>query len=44
MFGVLPFTVCVIMHYHYHDLIPWYVWVFAIFLTLGDHVVKFKKA
>ncbi len=44
MLGALPFTVCVILHYYCHVPIPWYVWVFSIFLSLSDHVVKFKKA
>jgi len=44
MLGSLPFAICVIMHYHYHDAIPWYIWVFAVFLSFSDHVVKFKKA
>jgi len=44
MLGTLPFVVCVVMHYHYHDWIPWYVWVLAIFLCFTDHVVKYKRA
>jgi len=30
MFGGLLLVVCVILQFHYHDSIPWYLWVFAV--------------
>jgi hypothetical protein len=30
MFGGLLFVVCVILQFHYHDTIPWYIWVLAL--------------
>lgn len=27
---VLLFVVCVILQFHYHDPIPWYIWVLAL--------------
>ena len=32
MLGGLLFVVCVILQYHYHEPIPWYIWVPA---TIG---------
>ena len=29
MLGSLLFVVCVILQYHYHDSLPWYIWVVA---------------
>jgi hypothetical protein len=29
MFGGLLLVVCVILQFHYHDSIPWYIWVVA---------------
>lgn len=29
MLGSLPFIVCVVLQFHYHDSIPWYIWVVA---------------
>jgi len=26
MFGGLLFVVCVVMQFHYHDTLPWYIW------------------
>jgi hypothetical protein len=34
MFGGLLFIVCVILQFHYHDPIPWYIWVFALIAQL----------
>jgi CDP-diglyceride synthetase len=30
MLGGLLFVVCVILQFHYHDTIPWYIWVLAL--------------
>jgi hypothetical protein len=35
-FGVLPFIVCVVLRYHYHDSIPWYVWLITLVMWLAD--------
>jgi len=43
MLGSLPFAVCIVLHYHYHEGIPWYVWIFTIFLCFTDHAVKLKR-
>jgi len=29
MFNGLLLVVCVVLQFHYHDPIPWYLWVFA---------------
>jgi hypothetical protein len=44
MLGSLTFALCVFLHYHYHDPIPWYIWVFAIFLSFSEHAGKFREA
>lgn len=31
MLGGLLLVVCVILQFHYHDSIPWYIWVLALF-------------
>jgi len=30
MLGSLLLVVCVILQFHYHDPIPWYIWVLAL--------------
>jgi len=30
MLGGLLFIVCVVLQFHYHNPIPWYIWVFAL--------------
>jgi hypothetical protein len=30
MFGGLLLAVCVILQFHYHDSIPWYLWAVAV--------------
>ena len=30
MLGGLLLVVCVILQFHYHDSIPWYIWVLAL--------------
>ena len=32
--GSLLFVVCVILQFHYHDPIPWYIWVLALIAQL----------
>lgn len=34
MLGGLLFVVCVILQFHYHDSIPWYIWAFAVLAQL----------
>jgi hypothetical protein len=34
MLGGLLFVVCVILRFHYHDPIPWYIWVLALIAQL----------
>lgn len=34
MLGGLLFVVCVILQFHYHDTIPWYIWVLALIAQL----------
>jgi hypothetical protein len=29
MLGGLLFIVCVVLQFHYHDSIPWYIWLVA---------------
>lgn len=43
MFGGLLFAVCVFLRFHYHDWIPWYIWLFAIFVTFSEPALKLKK-
>jgi len=30
MFGGLLLIACVILQFHYHDSIPWYIWAVAV--------------
>jgi hypothetical protein len=30
MLGGLLFIVCVVLQFHYHDSLPWYIWVVAV--------------
>jgi len=34
MLGGLLFVVCVILQFHYHDSIPWYIWAFGVLAQL----------
>ena len=39
----LLFVVCVILQFHYHDTIPWYVWVLALiaqFAAFGEPAMR----
>jgi len=47
MLGGLLFVVCVILQFHYHDAIPWYVWVLALiaqFVAFGEPVMRSATA
>ena len=38
MLGLL-FALCVVLQFHYHDPIPWYIWalaVLALLVSFGD--------
>ena len=46
MFGGLLFIVCVILQFHYHDPIPWNIWVLALIAqcaALGEPAIRMKK-
>lgn len=36
MLGGLLFVICVILQFHYHDPIPWYIWVLALVALLAS--------
>jgi len=36
MFGGLLFAVCVVLQFHYHDPVPWYIWVLALIAQLAS--------
>jgi hypothetical protein len=43
MFGGLLLVVCVILQFHYHDAIPWYIWVLAVIaqcVAFGEPAMK----
>jgi len=43
MLGGLLLVVCVILQFHYHDSIPWYVWVLALiaqFVAFGEPAMR----
>ena len=43
MLGGLLFVVCVILQFHYHDPIPWYIWVLALiaqFVAFGEPAMR----
>ena len=47
MLGGLLFVVCVILQFHYHDPIPWYIWVLALialFVSFGEPVMRSAAA
>ena len=35
MLGGLLFITCVILQFHYHDPIPWYIWLLAFIAQLA---------
>jgi len=46
MFGALLFIACLVLQFHYHDAIPWYIWVLAligVFVSWGEPAMKLKK-
>jgi len=46
MLGGLLFVVCVVMHFHYHDPIPWYIWVLALVamcVSFGEPAMRSAK-
>jgi F0F1-type ATP synthase assembly protein I len=46
MFGALLFIACLVLQFHYHDSIPWYIWVLAVigvFVSWGEPAMKLKK-
>ncbi len=45
--AVLLFVVCVILQFHYHDPIPWYIWVLALiaqFVAFGEPAMRSAAA
>ena len=43
MLGGLLFVVCVILQFHYHDPIPWYIWALAVIaqcVAFGEPAMK----
>lgn len=43
MLGSLLFVVCVILQYHCHDQVPWYIWavaVLALCVSFGEPAMK----
>ena len=47
MLGGLLFVVCVILQFHYHDPIPWYIWVLALiaqFVAFGEPAMRSAAA
>jgi len=47
MLGGLRFVVCVILQFHYHDTIPWYIWVLALiaqFVAFGEPAMRSATA
>jgi hypothetical protein len=46
MFGSLVFAVCVVLQFHYHDTIPWYIWgaaVLALLVSFSEPALKSRK-
>ena len=46
MFGGLLFVVCFVLGFHYHDSIPWYIWVAAVIGLLSsfsEPALRLKK-
>lgn len=43
MFGGVLLVVCVILQFHYHDSIPWYIWTVAVIaqcVAFGEPAMK----
>ena len=46
MFGGLLFAVCVVLQFHYHDSIPWYLWVaglIGLLPSFSEPALKLKR-
>jgi hypothetical protein len=46
MLGSLLFIACVVLQFHYHDSIPWYIWlaaVIALCVSFGEPAMRLKK-
>lgn len=46
MFAGLLFVVCVVLQFHYHDSIPWYIWaaaVIGLLSSLSEPALKLKR-
>lgn len=46
MIGSLLFAVCIVLRFHYHDSIPWYIWVMALlalFTSFSEPAWKRKR-
>jgi len=46
MFGSFLFIACLVLQFHYHDSIPWYIWVLAVIglcASWGEPAMRFKK-
>ncbi|HEV2495664.1 MAG TPA: hypothetical protein VG204_21610 [Terriglobia bacterium] len=46
MFGGLLFVVCVVLQFHYHDSLPWYIWalgLIGLFTSFGEPAMKLKR-
>jgi hypothetical protein len=46
MFAGLLFAVCVVLQFHYHDSIPWYIWaaaVIGLLSSFSEPALKLKK-
>jgi hypothetical protein len=47
MLGGLLLVVCVILQFHYHDTIPWYIWVLALiaqFVAFAEPTMRVAAA
>jgi hypothetical protein len=43
MLGALLFITCVVLQFHYHDSIPWYIWVvsvIALCVSFGEPAMR----
>jgi len=46
MFGALLFIACLVLQFHYHDSIPWYIWALALIglcVSWGEPAMKLRK-
>lgn len=43
MLNCLLLVVCVVLQFHFHDSIPWYLWAFGVlaqFVAFGEPVMR----